>query len=126
MPVIVITGETIRPKHSEILSKADISLEKPIKTVDLVSAIQDILKTRKDPHWAALEILDQLEKIDFHLQDKLGFFSKMVLKHRKNTLRDKILDNKSDIIGTLIKIGDMVTGFGVIAIRITTICKGFK
>lgn len=50
----------------------------------------------------------------------------MVLKHRKNTLRDKILDNKSDIIGTLIKIGDMVTGFGVIAIRITTICKGFK
>ena len=54
LPVLVLTGSTTPPDKVNVIALADLIRSKPVKALELVSDVEQLLRPYKDQHWAAL------------------------------------------------------------------------
>ncbi len=124
LPILVVTGSTAPPDKVKILSQADLVRSKPILAAELSSDVELILRHKKSAFWASLEVLTELSKLDSEIQKKLPFFDKIFLHFHKKSIAKKILNEEKDVIAKLIKVADITSKLGKVALKIKKISLG--
>jgi|GEM_PF-5164028 len=89
LPVLVVTGSATTADLVKEASKADAIRSKPIKSAELASEVDDILKVRCDPYWAGLRLLRDLGRHHKDLSAELPWLARIRLSwHEQQLLRD--------------------------------------
>lgn len=126
LPILIISGTTTSPDKAKILSQADLIRTKPVLPADLAGDVEDILKTRKDPYWSALAVLQELQRIKPEITHDLNFIDKVRLWWLQRAIIRKIKKHEDDVISKVLKVSSIVGKLGSLAIRIVTIVKGLN
>lgn len=96
--ILVITGQNVAPEKSNILSKAELVIKKPVKASDLANDITQILRVSRDKYWAAYTVIDELNKIDLSLRSELGLWQRFRLRMTRRSLEKSLQNYDDDII----------------------------
>ncbi len=124
LPVLVVTGSTAPPNKINILSQADLVRSKPILAAELAGDVELILRYKKNEFWAGLEVLTELSKISMQIQKNISFVDKVILHFHKKSIANKILNEEKDVVGKLIKVANITSKLGKIALKIKKITLG--
>ena len=124
LPVLVVTGSTTPPDKVNIISLADLVRSKPVLAAELSEDVELILRHKKNEFWAALEILTELNKISTEIEKKLPFIDKIFLHFHKKSIASKILNEEKDVVAKLLKVANITSILGKIALKITKISTG--
>jgi DNA-binding response OmpR family regulator len=125
LPVLVVTGTTTPPDKVCIASRADLIRSKPVKTLELVSDVEQLLRTYKDQYWAALEVLKELNRIDPDLRHELRYGSRIVLWWKRRRLSERLVNQNGSTAKDIISIGKTVADLGGIGLKIVEIANKF-
>jgi DNA-binding response OmpR family regulator len=125
LPVLVVTGTTTPPDKVLVLARADLIRSKPVKALELVSDVEQLLRIYKDPYWAALETLKELNRIGPDLRQELTIESRVWLWWQRRQLSKRLLNQKGSTVEAIIKIAKIVTGLGGTALKIVEISRKF-
>ena len=90
LPILVVTGSTTPPDKVETIGRADLVRSKPVKSLELVSDVEQLLRPYKDHYWAALEVLKELRRLDADLRSELGLTGRLVIWWRRRQLQSRL------------------------------------
>ena len=126
LPVLVVSGNTITPNVARLLNEADLIRSKPVLPVELAHDVSELLCIRKDEHWAGVAVLNEVHRLQPEIRERLNWQQKLLLGWHINRLAKQIAANSPNVVMRLVKITDIVTKLGAIALRAVKLGTGFN
>lgn len=125
LPVLVVTGTTTPPSKVATVNRADLIRSKPVKALELVSDVEQLLRPYKDQYWAAFEMLKELRRVDSDLQGELSLTQRGWLWWRRRQLSKRLVSQEGSTVDAIVSIGSLVKDTGTTALKIVAIAKKF-
>lgn len=124
--VLVVSGNAISPALATELRQADLIRTKPVLPADLAADVEALLKVKNDQFWAGLAVLKEVYRLEPELRERLGWKQRAMLWWNSMRLARQLANRDPGVIQRLVKISDVVSRLGVIAVRITSITNAVR
>ena len=126
LPVLVLTGSTTPPDKVNVIALADLIRSKPVKALELVSDVEQLLRPYKDEHWAALEILKELRRLDADLRSELALKDRLIIWWRRRQLQSRLTSQSGSTVNAIVSVGNVVATLGKVGLKVVDIAKKFQ
>ena len=125
LPVLVVSGNAITPNVARQLNEADLIRSKPVRPVELAQDVSELLRVKKDEYWAGVAVLNELHRLQPDIREKLSWQHRLMLGWHVHRLSKQIASGSPGILHRLLRITDIVSRLGTVALRVTKLGAGF-
>ena len=126
LPVLVLTGSTTPPEQVNVIALADLIRSKPVKALELVSDVEQLLRPYRDQHWAALAVLKELRRLDADLRSGLVLKDRLIIWWRRRQLQSRLTSQSGSTINAIVSVGNVVATLGKVGLKVVDIARKFQ